>query len=402
MDVAARREERRRGVVVTPEEVRAAVDRTRRQIAERLARRGERLDPGKDPLDVILADTGSTLADFTARARDFLALQRMAREDLGGAGEVPAAQVEIWLRDLLRKAGATTEPADLGPGEVARLGKDPVTFEEAGRVLARSVRRTEIVGIAYELAFGLWIGDLAGRDGVVLDEKDVDAWVDRLRRRFRAEPGVEGTGATFEEWLRDLQGRSLAELRADPAVRADLLARKVAAADVGPEEVREEWERNRARYGETARVRRVVVHGEDRPGVFGAAARPMAEARRIADEAHAEIVAGRPFETVARKYSEDFPPDGPRGQPLVLAPGSGTANTPQDVVDAVFRAKEGDLLGPLKAVDGWYLVKVERRLPAPSFEECADRVLDDLVLATVQKWRVALRSDPEVRVAADL
>ena len=103
---------------------------------------------------------------------------------------------------------------------------------------------------------------------------------------------------------------------------------------------------------------------------------------------------------MARKYSEEHPPDGPRGRPLEITPRA-TA-VPQPVVDAVFRAKEGEVLGPLRAVDGWHLVRVERRTPAPSFEECAPRVRDEIVARTVRDWKVALRSDPEVRIAEDL
>ena len=86
----------------------------------------------------------------------------------------------------------------------------------------------------------------------------------------------------------------------------------------------------------------------------------------------------------------------------ILDLGGSTTQAPQPVVDAVFAAKEGELLGPVKAVDGWYLVLVEKRVPAPTFEECSARVKDDLVARTVAKWRIGLRSDPDVKIAPDL
>ena len=401
MDFAARKEQARRGVVVSEEDVLRSVDDTRIRLAEQMARSGMKV-AGPDPLESSLKEAGSTLSEFVDETRNFLALQAMAREDLGARGEVPLAQVEVWLRELLRKSGATAEPSALKPGEAARIGGEPVSMEKAGRWLARNVRHTDRLGTALDLAFGIWVEDRASAAGASLSAAEVDAEIARLQREFGRQPGIEGTGVAFEEWLRDVKGLSLEEYRRDPSFRAALLARKVAAADVPEGKVRKEWEENPGLYGETARVRRLVVRGEERATAFGSSARPMAEARAIADRALEEIRGGKAFEAVARKYSEDFAPEGPRGQPVELAAGSNTTRAPQPVMDAVFKAKEGELLGPVRAVDGWYLVLVEKRTPAPTYEQCAARVRDDLVARAVAGWRLALKSDPEVRIAADI
>lgn len=401
MDLAARKEQARRGVVVSEEEVARSVEDTRRRLAEQMARGG--LKPaGIDPLESSLREAGSSMSEFVEETRNFLALQVMAREDLGARGEVPLAQVEVWLRELVRKSGATADPAVLKPGEAARIGEESIPLERAGRWLARNVRHADRLGTALDLAFGIWIEDRAAKDGVALDAGEIDREIARLRREFGRQPGIEGTGVAFEEWLRDVKGLTLEEYRADPGFRASLLARKMASTGIDDAKVRREWEDNPGRYGETARVRRLVVHGEERATVFGSSARPMAEARKIADRALDEIKGGKAFEAVARKYSEDFAPEGPRGQPLDLAKASTTTRAPQPVMDAVFQAKEGELLGPIRAVDGWYLVLVERRTPAPTFEQCAPRVRDDLVAEAVSGWKLALKSDPKVVIATDL
>ena len=401
MDLAAKREQAKRGVTISDEEVARSVEDTRRRLAEQMARGGLKA-PGLDPLESSLKEAGTTLDEFTEETRSFLALQAMARQDLGSRGEVPLAQVEVWLRDLLRKSGATADPAVLKPGEAARVGDEAISHERAGRWLSRNVRRADRLATALDLAFGMWIEEKAASAGTGLSEEEVDAEIARLRREFGRQPGIEGSGVAFESWLRDLKGMTLDEYRKDPSFRAGLLARKLAAADVGAEAVKKEWEGNPGRYGETARVRRLVVHGEDRATVFGSSARPMAEARAIADRALAEIRGGKAFEAVARRVSEDFPVDGPRGQPIDLAAGSTTTRAPQPVMDAVFAAKEGDLLGPIKAVDGWYIVLVEKRTPAPTFEQCAARVKDDLVAVSVSKWRLGIRTAPGVKIAEDL
>lgn len=400
-DFVVRREQERRGVAVTEEEAREAVEDARRRMAEQLARRGERVE-GTDPLQRFLEESGFTLESFEAHTRHYIALQKMARQDLGAKGEVPNAQIEVWIRDILRKRGVVSDPAKLGAGELARVGEEPVTLEAGGRWLARTVRRPEIVGVALDLAFGLAVEARAEKEGVALTGAEVMAEFERLRAEFERQPGIEGTGVTFEGWLRDRQGISAEEYRASAPFRARVLARKVLAAAVPAEEVRARWEKEPDLYGETARIRRLVVHGEDRPSMFGAAARPMAEAKSIVERALAEVVAGKPFETVARRYSEDAAEEEARGQPLDVTPSPRTTVLPDPVLKAVFQAREGEVLGPLRAVDGYYLVRVERRVPAPAFEQCAARVREDLVAERIREWKLALRDDPACVLAADL
>jgi parvulin-like peptidyl-prolyl isomerase len=74
----------------------------------------------------------------------------------------------------------------------------------------------------------------------------------------------------------------------------------------------------------------------------------------------------------------------------------------QNVVDAVFAAAEGDVVGPLEAVDGWHILKVERLTPAPTPEEALPRVRRDLAQERVRLWRQELRLDATLRVAPDL
>lgn len=400
-ETVARREQERRGATVSEEEIATAVEGARREFAERMARAGRKVEEG-DALDQFLRSAGYTLEEFRAHTRQYLALQKMAREDLGARGEVPNAQIDVWLRDLQQRWKVATDPAVLPPGAVALVGEEPVTEEQAGRWLARTVKRHEVVGAVYDAAFGAAVEERAAREGVTLTDEETAAEVYRLRRRFLSEPSVEGTGLTFEAWLRETTGLTPEEWRRDPGVRANLLARKVLAAGLDAASVRAAWEKDPGRYGETARIRRILVRGEDRASVFGSAGRPMAEARGIADRALEEIRSGKEFDAVARKYSEDNPAAGARGRPLEVAPQLGTTLLPQSVIDEVFRAKEGALLGPLKSVDGWHLVLVEKRTPAPTFEEARDRVRDDLVARALQEWRVAMRSDPEVVIAEDL
>ena len=401
LEIVARSEQEKRGVTVSEEEVAAAIADARRQMTEQLARRGEKVKD-EESLDRYLKEAGFTLEDLRSQTRHYLALQKMAQKDLGAKGTVPPAQIEVWLRDLLRVWKVSADPASLPKDAVALLGDRPLTFTEAGRWLARNVRRHELLGAVYDLAFSVVVEERAARESVTLSEEEVAAGVYRRRLAFLREPGIEGTGVTFENWLRENTGMGVEELRKDPSFRSNLLARKVVAAAIPAEKVLKEWTDNPERYGETARIRRILVRGEERTSVFGSSSRPMGEARAMADRALEEIRGGKEFDAVARKDSEDAPPEGPRGQPVEVTPNPANSLIPKPVLDAVFRAKAGELLGPLKAVDGWHLVLVERRVPAPTFDEAKERVRDDLVAAEVLTFRMALRNDPEIVVADDL
>ncbi len=399
-ETVARREQVKRGVRVTEEEIDAAVADARRRTAEQMARYGEKVTE-EDALAKFLRSSGFTLEEFRTHTRQYLALQRMAREDLAAPGEVPNAQLEVWLRDLVGKWKVVADPAVLPAGAVARIGEEVLGFEEAGRWLARTVRRADLYGTVLDQAFALAVDARAAEAGITMTPEEVAAGLYRLRQDFGRQPAVEGSGVTFENWLEQRFGMTMEELRKDPSFRANLLARKILAAAVKDEEIRAEFEGHPERYGETARVRRILVRGDDRPGRFGAAAPPMAKALEKAEKAAAEIRAGTPFETAARKWSEDVPEEAARGQVIEVSPAMKTALLPQAVLDSVFAAKEGAVLGPLKAVDGYHIVLVERRTPAPSFEEAADRVREDFVGIRVREWRIALRSDPGIVVEED-
>jgi len=387
----------RRGITVTAEEVVEKVEEARLQAAEQLKRYGEK----EVSLDEFLQASGTSLREFRAQTSQYLALQKMARQDLGTSREVSPAQLDIWLRDLRRRRKVIDDPAVLGKDEVARVGGEPLSRLAFGKWLTGVVRRPDLFGVVQDLVFRVDVADRAAREKVSLSLEEVEREISRLRREFMDQPGIEGSGITFEVWLGEKQGMTLDELRSDPGFLTNLLARRVAGRALTEETVEREWADNPARYGETARIRRILVRGEDRPSAFGASARPMLEAKRIADKALDEAQSGTPFEEVARRWTEEVPPEGPRGRLLEVTPVASDSLLPQNVLDAVFAGNAGDVLGPLKAIDGWHIVRVVSRRPAPAFEEIRDAVRGDLEAEAVSDWRLRLRDDEGVEIHPD-
>ncbi|HEU4395028.1 MAG TPA: hypothetical protein VFS92_05635, partial [Planctomycetota bacterium] len=185
-EIVVRAEQARRGVVVPEEEVLARVEDARRRLADRMARAGRKVGD-EDPLERLLEESGNSMAAFLEETRYFLALERMAREDLGVPGEVSEAQAQLWVRDLVRRRNVVTDPAALGPGAIARVGEESVPLARAGAWLARRVRTGDLLAVVHDLAFGVIVETRAAEAKVAAGEEEIAAEYSRIAREFERE-----------------------------------------------------------------------------------------------------------------------------------------------------------------------------------------------------------------------
>jgi foldase protein PrsA len=79
-----------------------------------------------------------------------------------------------------------------------------------------------------------------------------------------------------------------------------------------------------------------------------------------ADQARAAIASGQPFKNVAKKYSIDQASKSQGGVLLAVAKGQ----QEKALDSAVFKAKKGQLVGPVKTQFGYYVFKVQKITPA--------------------------------------
>src|SRR3954469_8507457 len=79
-----------------------------------------------------------------------------------------------------------------------------------------------------------------------------------------------------------------------------------------------------------------------------------------AAQARAEIASGTPFKDVAKKYSIDQASKSQGGVLLAVAKGQ----QEKALDNAVFKAKKGQLVGPIKTQFGYYVFKVQKVTPA--------------------------------------
>jgi parvulin-like peptidyl-prolyl isomerase len=107
------------------------------------------------------------------------------------------------------------------------------------------------------------------------------------------------------------------------------------------------------------------------------------EARARAEAALAEVVAGLNFQQAVVKYAEDqeLVDNGGILPPLAAQ----DPQVPENIKTLVFNAKTGDVLGPVKMPNGFYLFKV-LNLQRKSYDEVKDQIYEELRQERFQKW----------------
>ncbi|MEZ5351517.1 MAG: peptidylprolyl isomerase [Bryobacteraceae bacterium] len=119
------------------------------------------------------------------------------------------------------------------------------------------------------------------------------------------------------------------------------------------------------------------------------------EARLRAEELLKDIRAGADFATTVKDYSDD---EGTRERGGELPPITATdPKVPDAIKQPVFAAKAGDVIGPVKLSNGFYLVKVEESGIRP-FEQVKDQIYEELRAKRFQAWFDGVRGQFQVEI----
>jgi parvulin-like peptidyl-prolyl isomerase len=200
----------------------------------------------------------------------------------------------------------------------------------------------------------LWARQEAKAQGIALTDREVGGFVEKARTDgFLTAEALRKAGVTERELLPQLLRN---ELRFK--VARELSER---ASRVSEEEVTDYFRRNRNEL--------IVKERRDLRLV-------VTPTRARADAARAAIEAGRSWKTVAREYSthDDTRNKGGRISDLrETGQETGFAAT-------IFRAQEGDLVGPLEEKGSWVLFVIERVQPAvqATLEQARDEITKHL------------------------
>jgi|GEM_PF-1249585 len=119
------------------------------------------------------------------------------------------------------------------------------------------------------------------------------------------------------------------------------------------------------------------------------------EARQKAESIVRQIRAGADFTQMVQQHSEDAQTRQKGGEiPLVVfdAPG------PPEIKQAIFSAKAGDLAGPVRLPNGFWIIKVDE-LGQKKYEEVKDQVYEELRAEKFKKWFEGERGKFQIEIA---
>jgi peptidyl-prolyl cis-trans isomerase C len=271
-------------------------------------------------------------------------------------------------------AGAQTQSAD------------PVLAERNGVKVYRSEYEAELLKLSPDV-----------RPGFANNQRRIAELVVRLlvQKSLAAQPETAALAQTPQNAVRiGLENeRVLAQLRLE-----DIERRAGAAFDARRAQydarARELYLVDRRKYEQPERVAASHI-------LFDVKRHTPEEARRLAEQARARILAGADFNAVAKEVSED-PSAGQNAGKLGWFT---RAEMDPAFASAAFALKQnGDVSEPVLSSFGWHLIKLEdRRAAAPRpFEEVRDLILAEVRKKYVDEQREAalasIRDDPNVKL----
>jgi hypothetical protein len=398
-DTCVAAEAKKRGVAATDEEVRAYIRKVDDTIRKQTG--------GSRTIEDIYREEHTTPAEFEVVAREYLVRQKMAAEELGAkpGEEVSEARLKLWLAALRRRMNVRW--TGLPDGVLAMVGEQPVDRTAFARALRARLPEDKWYAALSDLVLDAAAEHALAQAKIEITDADVVADLAAQRERFAKDPRVAGTGLTFDEYLRQSEGTSEAELRTDPRYRRSVGLLRLLSRRVADDDVKKAWEAERDRWGEQALVREIYVAAQASGGKFEG--RGFEEAKELALRAKVAVLEasgqiqspragkmalGDAVTAVAKQFAEDDKSRHQAGEPKAWTRVNLAGH---DALEkTVFSCDLGTLQGPLRGPVGWHLFVVEQRRPAPSYDDVKDLVREDLLRKELVRFKLEMKSDPGV------
>jgi peptidyl-prolyl cis-trans isomerase C len=188
----------------------------------------------------------------------------------------------------------------------------------------------------------------AEEHGITVSEQDVDKEIETLKNQVFLQAQTQGQDLGREEAFdQALQQAGITEEQLRQQIRDQLPIQKVqerVAGDVGPsqEEIEQFYEQNKAAQFTTpeARCTRHILFNKDQ--------------KAKAEEVKQQLQNGGDFAELAKEYSQD-PGSAEQGGELGCI---GRGETVPNFEEAVFNAKQGEIVGPVETEFGYHLIEV--------------------------------------------
>ena len=388
------REAAKRGIAVSDTEVKKFVDDIDRKIREGSG--------GRDSLNSVLVKQNMSLNDFMRRSRVALLRERVVRaifreRDKAWPADKMVAEdaVNLTIDSLYRKTPKVLDLTKLKKGVLAKLGDIEITEYDYGRQLIRVLPKTEVVRALNELILAEEVKRLTGNDDDPTPEElemEKRAFIERERNRLMRMPGApKDPKQITPDMIRKVvmqRGLTLEKIFANPGFRAQARARGHFMGQVSRDELKEFYEKNRGKYGDRLRVRRILVLARAQPVfIAGKKVRTLEQGRARADALYMRIKGGEDFGKVAQEASDD--PDSIRNSgglvPLWL-----TSDAPgyEDTWKQANDLKSGDMSKPFfSAGRGYVITQLVKRQRALGFDQQLREIRRDAAEFDYRSWQ---------------
>jgi peptidyl-prolyl cis-trans isomerase C len=201
------------------------------------------------------------------------------------------------------------------------------------------------------------------------------------------------------------------ELQRMQFLATTILNREPSRIHVSEEDQRKRYEADKDTKYEQAKIRAILVMFADRKTIAAQmnmsdpsspklseakAVRQEPEAKEIAESIVKQVREGADFETLAREKSDDKSSAQKGGEFGTIRRGD---RIPDEVKQAVFALKPGEVSDPIRQTMGYYILKLESRSIQP-FGEVKQQVENDVRQERFQQWMSGLQKQFEVTIEA--
>ena len=236
-----------------------------------------------------------------------------------------------------------------------------------------------------------WVLQEAKEQGVTVKDAEVQkSFEDQKKQAFPKEADYKKFLASSGMTEKDILYRVRLQFLRDE------LTKKISekATKVSDEQVQAYYDKNKKQFAQPERRDLLLV---------------VTKTKAKAEEAKKALQSGQPWKKVTAKYSIDEATKAQGGK----FPGVAKGQQEPQLDKLTFAAKKGELVGPVKTQFGWYVVEVEKILPASqqTLEESTDTIknllrsqgqqkaLDRFVKDFREEYKEITECDKEYRVA---
>jgi hypothetical protein len=373
-----------------------------------LARTVHTQSGGTKTLDDVIREQGSTVRETRDNLREQLLKEKVAAhpkylgKTLPTDAKTRIAQAEIVAEQIAKTAtvrfgipvAMQPEAVDLGPDVVAEVSlpnraPERITRRDFGLALVRRLPADRVREMIEQECQSVLTKSMA------LTEEEMATAIEEERVRWndwrKQTEQIAFRDVSYDDWVKMKYRLSLEDLRKDRYFRGQfgLLRHFRQAVEADPATVRAEYEKAReGMYGEAYEVSDVQISFlQENALINPQRQRTRKEALRIANDLLSKSATGVSFDMLMREVNDARDPTF-RAQRRLLR------NTDNDrlLYEQVRQLKDGETTRT-ETLSEVHVLRRERHVPAPSFEEVRSHVVERLTNLRAREWLQARMTD---------